>query len=622
MLFLIRLKIVLELKNNLRILNLYQEYIVKKTKNKKVPAAISESFKGNSFHPAILESIAEGIVVIGLDRKIIFVNKMARDLIGIKDDVPEGKQCSDIIRTDLCKNNCPVESSGTPESCASYFMNINLYKSDNESIPLCLNVAPLYDGNGGIAGFIENFRPMSEAVKAIESLKQTNVVLTQEKDKVDSIIESLADGVFTVDNQLRITSFNKGMEILTGFKEADVNGKQCGDVLSADNCIDNCPFAHTLKIGYGIANVRERISKKEGDTIPVFMSTAFLRDEKGEIEFIATVKDASEIERLRRDVNERYQLSNIIGKSSQMQQIFELIEVLGDADCSILIEGESGTGKELASRAIHHESYRRSKPFVKVNCSAIVEGLFESELFGHVKGAFSGAIKDKPGKFEIADKGTIFLDEIADMPISLQPKLLRVLQDMEFERVGDNRTRKVDVRVIAATNKRLIDEVEAGRFRKDLYYRLCVVPLIMPSLRDRKEDIPLLVNHFLEKCYMKNPNRPRITEVTPSALAAILDYDWPGNIRELENAIEHAYIRTRREVIDNDALPLSVTDSANIKGLSLDVNSSPVTVEVIQRHYIDELMKKYNGNKTMVAKDLGISRTTLWRRLRETASEN
>jgi PAS domain S-box-containing protein len=592
---------------------------LKKSKNN---SGISKSFKGNSFHPAILESIAEGIVVIGLDRKIIFVNKMARELIGIQDDVPEGKQCSEIIRTDLCKNNCPVESSGSHESCASYFMNINLYKDDSAPIPVCLNVAPLYDENGEIAGFIENFRPMSEAVKAIESLKQTNVVLAQKKDKVDSIIESLADGVFTVDKQLRIKSFNKGMEILTGLKESDIIGLKCKEVLSADNCSDNCPFEHTLKMGYGIANVRERISRSDGETVPIFMSTAFLKDESGEDELIATVKDSSEIERLRKDVNERYQLSNIIGKSSQMQQIFELIEVLGDADCAILIEGESGTGKELASRAIHHESHRRSKPFMKVNCSAIVEGLFESELFGHVKGAFSGAIKDKAGKFEIADKGTIFLDEIADMPISLQPKLLRVLQDMEFERVGDNRTRKVDVRILAATNKRLIDEVQAGRFRKDLYYRLCVVPLTMPSLRDRKEDIPLLVNHFLEKCYMRNPNRPKITEVTPSALISILDYDWPGNIRELENAIEHAYIRARKDKIDNVSLPVSVTGSAANKEPAIELSNSPVTIDVMQRHYIDELMRKYNGNKSMVARDLGISRTTLWRRLRETTPDH
>ena len=495
-------------------------------------------------------------------------------------------------------------------------MNINLYRLDDSSIPLCLNVAPLYDEENNMVGIIENFRPMSEAIKIIESLKESNVVLAQGKDKVDSIIESLADGVFTVDRRLNITSFNRGMENLSGLKESEVIGRACEDVLSADNCNGNCPFSHILKKGYGLSNITERIARKDGETVPVFMSTAFLKDSKGGIELIATVRDASEIEKLRKEINDRYQFSNIIGKSSRMQQIYELIETLRDTDCAILIEGDSGTGKELVSRAIHHESYRRSKPFIKVNCSAIVEGLFESELFGHVKGAFSGAIKDKTGKFELADGGTIFLDEIADMPLSLQPKLLRILQDMEFERVGDNRTRKVDVRVIAATNRNLGDEIKSGRFREDLYYRLCVVPIIMPSLTDRKEDIPLLVGHFLEKCNLKIPNRPKITEVTPSALALLLDYNWPWNVRELENAVEHAYIRSKTNKIDVESLPLSITGTPLQRNLSVEAQEIPQTMDNMQRRYIEELLEKYNGNKSMVAKNLGISRTTLWRILK------
>jgi len=589
-----------------------------KSKSAASPNKCANRINKNSFYPSILESIAEGIVVIGLDRKIIFVNKMARELIGKHNESLEGILCHDVIKTDLCSKNCPLESTDNASSCASYFMNINLYKKNDSSIPLCLNVAPMHDKQGKLVGFIENFRPMSEAIKAIESLKQNNVLLAQEKDKVDTIIESLADGVFTVDQKLRITSFSKGMEHMTGLKDSVVIGSACDEILSGDNCTGNCPFANTLERGYGLANIRERIAGKNGDTIPVFISTAFLKDSSGNMELIATVKDLSEIEKLRKDVNERYQFSNIIGKSNQMQQIFELIEVLGDADCAILIEGESGTGKELVSRAIHHESHRRNKPFIKVNCSAIVEGLFESELFGHVKGAFTGAIKDKVGKFELADGGTIFLDEIADMPLSLQPKLLRILQDMEFERVGDNRTRKVDVRIIAATNKNMLHEIAASRFREDLYYRLCVVPVVMPPLRERKEDIPLLVNHFLEKCSMKLPNKTRISDITPAAMSAILDYDWPGNIRELENAIEHASIRTRRDRIDTDALPVYLSGTSAGKGSSIDLQNRPMTMDVVQKHYIDELMKKYKGNRSMVAKDLGISRTTLWRKLRDT----
>jgi PAS domain S-box-containing protein len=574
--------------------------------------------KTESLYPAILESIAEGIVVIGLDRRIIFINRMARELLGLSEDMPvEGKECDVVIKTELCLNNCPFDSMNGVCKVTSHFININLYKEGNPSIPLCLNVAPLYDDRGHEIGIIENFRPMSEAIKIIESLKKSNIILSQEKGKVDSIIESLADGVFTVDRDLRITSFNRGMESLTGFKESEVVGLRCEEVLKADNCAGDCPFSNTLRRGYGMANVSERIAKKDGETIPVYITTAFLKDSSAGIELIATVRDASEIEKLRKEINDRFKFSSIIGRSRQMQQIFELIETLADTDCAILIEGESGTGKELVSRAIHHESRRRDRPFIKVNCSAIVEGLFESELFGHVKGAFSGAIRDKVGKFELADGGTIFLDEIADMPLLLQPKLLRILQDMEFERVGDTKTRKVDVRVIAATNRNLKEEIKAGRFREDLYYRLCVVPVVIPPLRERKEDIPLLVNHFLEKCHTKMPNKPRITDITPDALSALLDYDWPGNVRELENAIEHAYIRSRTERIDTSSLPATIRSKSDVSGQS--VCTSDVIIENIdelERRHILELLKRYNGNKTMVARNLGISRTTLWRRLK------
>jgi len=358
----------------------------------------------------------------------------------------------------------------------------------------------------------------------------------------------------------------------------------------------------------------ERIEGKGNNVFPVLISTAFLKDGAQDIGLIATVRDASEIENLRKEINNRYSFSNIIGKSVSIQQIFELIEALGDTDCAVLIEGESGTGKELVARAIHHESDRRNKPFIKVNCSAIVEGLFESELFGHVKGAFTGAIKDKMGKFELADGGTIFLDEIGEMPMALQSKLLRVIQDKEFEKVGDTKTVKVDVRVIAATNRNLKDEIKNSNFREDLYYRLCIIPIKMPPLRERKEDIPLLVNHFMEKCSLKIPNKQKIIEVTATALSTLMDYDWPGNIRELENAIEHAYIRSKTNRIDHDALPHSITGNSmkNVSNVAEEIKE-----EEMEKLQIKALLRKYGGNKTKIAKDLGLSRTTLWRRFKK-----
>jgi len=565
-------------------------------------------------YPSILESIEEGIVVIGTDHRIIYLNRMARELIGINDICTGDIRCEEVIRTDLCINNCPLETLDKNNTCRFHFININLYRHDNEEVtPLCLNVAPIRDEHGEIVGIIENFRPMSKVVEVIESLQKNNVVLKEEKHRIESIINSLADGFFTVDRDLKITSFNSGMEEITGIKEADVIGRPCSEVLSGDNCLQNCPLVYTLKNGRGLSNIKERIASSRGQMIPVFISTALLKDISGEIELIATVRDVSEIDALRREAGDRYHFSNIIGRSPNMQKIFELIETLGDTDCAVLIEGESGTGKELVARAIHHESSRRNNPFVKVDCSAIVEGLFESELFGHVKGAFTGAIKDKAGKFEIADGGTIFLDEIGEMPLQLQSKLLRIIQDKEFERVGDTVTRSVDVRVIAATNKDLSQEIRMHRFREDLYYRLCVVPIKMPPLRDRREDIPLLIEHFLKKCAMKFPHKPSIVDIAPDAFTALLEYHWPGNIRELENAIEHAYIRSKSGVIDLDSLPPSVTRGYNtltVTGLHKGQNTDN------ERTIIEDLLTRYNGNRTRVARALGLSRTTLWRRLK------
>jgi PAS domain S-box-containing protein len=529
----------------------------------------------------------------------------------------EGNLCHDVIKTDLCSNNCPLDSANNKSSCASYFMNINLYKKNNSSIPLCLNVAPMHDREGNIVGFIENFRPMSEAIKAIESLKQNNILLAQEKDKVDTIIESLADGVFTVDQKLRITSFSKGMENLTGIRESDAIGAPCHEILNSDNCSGNCPFANTLERGYGLANVRERIAGKDGDTLPVFISTAFLKDSSGNMELIATVKDLSEIEKLRKDVNERYYFSNIIGKSSQMQEIFELIEVLSSADCAILIEGESGTGKELVSRAIHHESHRRNRPFVKVNCSAIVEGLFESELFGHIKGAFSGAIRDKIGKFELADEGILFLDEIADMPYSLQPKLLRVLQEKEFQRVGGNQTHRADVRIIAAASEDLKRVVNAGIFRDDLFYRLNVVPLHIPPLRDRREDIPLLLEHFFQKAAKElNRSQPSISE---EAEEALMHYSYPGNVRELINIVERLLVMCPNGNITAEDLPEEVRTDAKLSTesnkLLRQLPDGGARLQEVEKELILKTLAATSGNKVAAARMLGITRRRLYLRL-------
>jgi DNA-binding NtrC family response regulator len=374
---------------------------------------------------------------------------------------------------------------------------------------------------------------------------------------------------------------------------------------------------------------------REKDTkMPVIIMTAFgtIRDAVEAIkvgafdyitkpfsleEFNLIVKRALEVKKLRdgdvlsgRKLPECYNFPNIIGKSMEMRKIYELIEKVSKTNSTILILGENGTGKELVASTIHYHSQRKSRPFIIVNCAALPENLVESELFGHEKGAFTGASQRKPGRFERAHEGTIFLDEIGDLPASVQMKLLRVLQDGTFERLGGTETLKVDVRVIAATNRNLQEDVKKGRFREDLYYRLNVIPILMPSLRDRREDIPLLMDHFLECC---NSNFERRAEISSDAVCALMEYDFPGNVRELENIVERSVALSTNDIITQDSLPLHITKHQ--KDISSMVTLSEISSGAEKEHII-KILNITRGNKTKAAEILGISRKTLWEKVK------
>jgi len=317
---------------------------------------------------------------------------------------------------------------------------------------------------------------------------------------------------------------------------------------------------------------------------------------------------------LRRDLGQRYKLHNIVGKSKPMQEIFRLVEQVADSDATVLVEGESGTGKELVARAIHHVSSRADGPFVAVNCSALAESLLESELFGHVRGAFTGALRDKQGRFEAAGGGTIFLDEIGDLSAGIQIKLLRVLQERVIERVGDEKTIPVDIRVVAATHRPLSELVSAGKFRQDLYYRLRVVPVCLPPLRLRRDDIPLLAQHFVER-FRKSTDRP-IEGIDKDALALMLDYHWPGNVRELENVIEYAFVKARTGLIAKIHLPPELQqrladDPRHIQIRRSTHRSGPGPKAV------REALVRTGWNVSKAARHLQVSRTTLYKRMAE-----
>ncbi len=427
----------------------------------------------------------------------------------------------------------------------------------------------------------------------------------------NDILDSIGEGLFTVDKGFKINYFNRAAEKITGFKREEVTGKFCKHIFKSDRCFIHCPIAQVLETGKNIYDFESKIRDSHGNMIPIKMNVAILRKSDQEpVGGVISFRDISDLAILREKFLKKNQFYGIIGHSKAMQEIFQLIDEISDSDANVLVQGESGTGKEIVANAVQMTSQRHDKPFLKVNCSVFTPQLLASELFGHVKGAFTGAIKDRPGRFEVADGGTLFLDEVAEMPPQMQLQILRVLQEGTFERVGESITRTVDVRVIAATNKQIKQSIKSGAFREDLYFRLNVIPIEIPPLRERYEDIPYLVKHLLKKfalLYNKN-----IIDVEDEALEIFLNYPWPGNVRELENALEYAFARTKdSNTIKVSKLPPNIRENAhpNLRQYQTDI-AARTNPNLLQ------LLEKYQWNKTRVAKELGIGRSTLWRKLK------
>ncbi|MGD0919266.1 MAG: sigma 54-interacting transcriptional regulator [Thermodesulfobacteriota bacterium] len=428
------------------------------------------------------------------------------------------------------------------------------------------------------------------------------------------ILNSIADGVFTTDNDGKITFMSKAGEEITGFSNKEALGRYCFDIFRADICQSRCALKETLKTKKEIINLPATILKKGGQKVPISISTAVLKDERGHIiGGVETFRDLSAIEELKKELSEKYTLGDIISKNHLIHDIFNILPNIAESDSTVLIQGASGTGKELFAKAIHNLSRRKAKPFIKVNCGALPDTLLESELFGYIKGAFTDAKKDKPGRFALANGGTIFLDEVGDMSPSLQVKLLRVLQEREYEPLGSTSPRKTDVRIIAATNRDLSKLVNEGKFRDDLFYRLNVVKIELPPLSKRREDIPLLIDAFVQKFNAKMGKQ--IMGVSDQALRLLLKYDYPGNVRELENIIEHAFVLCGGNRIDMDCLPRELTmrqeETNSFVPLKEEHPLGRAEAEVVKR-----TLEKHKGNRIKAAQELGISRATLWRKVK------
>ncbi len=454
-------------------------------------------------------------------------------------------------------------------------------------------------------------------------MNQQNSELLREYDscriqrlKLETIFDSVSDGLIAIDTKSQIINFNKAAEKITGWSYEDVGGRDINSILKMKNPHDISTVSETISSHKALDKRDVEILTKQGEVKQVVLHIDVLDDATERFEGIVIIlHDVSEVKRLRREVQGQYKFGNLIGKSPQMQSIYELIIQAGTSDASILIEGKSGTGKELVAKAIHYNSSRSEHPFITINCSAIPETLLESELFGHVKGAFTGALYDRAGRFESADGGSIFLDEIGELSPSAQVKLLRVVQEKTFERVGSSNTQHVDVRIISATNKRLKKLMESGDFREDLYYRLRVFPINLPPLCERKEDIPLLIQHFIDRNNDKMGKNIKIVEA--KALGALLDYSWPGNIRELENALEYAFVRVEGDQIRLNDLPAEVLNLSGLSSVKGEYELGSSTTQKEEEEIIESALREAKGNKSKAAKLLAIGRTTLYKKLKE-----
>lgn len=423
------------------------------------------------------------------------------------------------------------------------------------------------------------------------------------------IFNSISDGIFTVDKNCKITSFNRSAEEITGFSASEAINKHCFDIFRTDICNKRCALKDTLKTEQPIENIRVTIISRNGCEIPISVTTTLLRDKKNSIiGAVELFRDISELEHLRERINKKRTLDEIVSVNSNMQKIISLLPSIAESDCNVLIQGPSGSGKELFAQVIHNLSARKYGPYIKINCAALPAQLLESELFGYEKGAFTDAKRDKPGQFCLANGGTLLLDEISEMDIALQVKLLRVLNNGEYRPLGSSKTFYSDARIIAATNSDLKREIEENRFREDLYYRINVMNIKVPPLKDRPEDIPLLVNHFLDLFKKKNKNP--IHSISPPALKILRRYSFPGNVRELENAIQHTFVMCRDGVILPEHLPEPILDEYYLTEGESDNFKS-------EKELIIELLKKNNGNRQKVAEELGIHRSTLWRKIKE-----
>ncbi len=427
---------------------------------------------------------------------------------------------------------------------------------------------------------------------------------------ISTILDSVADGVFTVDESMRITSFNRAAEEITGFSMDEALGQRCCEIFRTDVCFSACPVEEAMKTGQDVTNREVSVLDRRNREIPISVNASALRDADGRpVGGVETFRDLSQLRALTREMEEKYTFHHLVSRNPAMRKLFDILPDVAASDVAVLIQGDSGTGKELFARAIHNLSPRKDKPLVVVNCGALPEPLLEAEIFGAKRGAYTGAVDDRPGRLELAEGGTFFLDEIGDLPLSLQVKLLRVIENLEYQPLGAKRSRKADVRFVAATHRDLEQMVRVGNFRQDLFFRLNVIVLKIPPLSARSEDIPLLLDLALERFNAKYGKK--IRGFTSEALSFLLNHAYPGNVRELLNMVERAVILNHDAMIGVKDFPASISRDPSPQ-LARPDGKRP------SRKDLQRILEQYGGNRALAAQTLGVHRTTLWRWMKTT----
>jgi len=554
---------------------------------------------------AVLGELHMGLFTVNAQRKITSFNRAAELFTGYTEKEVLGKYCHQVFKNDLCQGECKFHEAVEAEQMSLSF-EVEYTDRHQEKRAITKIVAPLYNLRRELIGCMEIFQDRSAFEELINRIRYS-------ERQLKIVMDNLDLGVFTVTRGGLITFFNTATENISGFRREEVLGKPCA-MLLGDGPSDG---ASLLK--QAVEDLKPRSNKKgvlktkDGRVIPIRGNYMAMKNEQGRvIGGLATIQDLSLIDQLQRAINSRFSFADMIGKDPSIQKLFEIVPVIAESDATVLIEGPTGTGKDLLAKVLHNTSKRAKKPLVKVNCAALPDNLLESEMFGYAKGAFTGADKDKPGRFQEAHGGTIFLDEIGDLPLSLQAKLLRVLEDKEFYALGSRKTTKVDVRIIAATNQGLKKMVEAKRFREDLFYRLNVIRMDLPPLRERRGDIPLLIDHMFRR--LSAAKETKASRVSEEAMEVLLNYDYPGNVRELENILEHALIICQDDVIEPKHLPIFLKRDTSPAGsspetLGLEASSS-------ERERILEVLKSHHWRRGEAARELGMDRTTLWRKMK------